>query len=109
MSTPLSIWRMPKSTLKEIAFKGIKKKKKHKLNRSERKDIEYLPSSQTQMHTCSGVFLWCSATSATADSFSIGPCTDLDLLNDILGVPGSSSPDPLSDRFGLLVGTPNGV
>lgn len=51
-----------------------------------------------------------SAISATADNFSIGPCTDLDLLNDMRGVSGSSSPpDPLSDGPGLEVGTPKGV
>lgn len=65
--------------------------------------------------TCSGVLSWCSAISPTTESFSSGPCTDLDLLKDILGVPGSSS-DPLSDKAGLLfdililvVGTPRGV
>ena len=54
--------------------------------------------------TCSGVFLRLSAISATTDNFSMGPCTDLDLLNDMRGVPGSSSPpDPLSDGPGLEV------
>ena len=59
--------------------------------------------------TCSGVFLWLSAISETTHNFSMGPCTDLDLLNDMRGVPGSSSPDPLSDGPGLQVGTPKGV
>ena len=61
------------------------------------------------LFTCSGVFLWGSAISATTESFNMGPCADLDLLNDIRGVPDSSSPDPLSDRVRLVVGTPKGV
>lgn len=61
-------------------------------------------------HTCSGVFLCLSAISATTDNFSIGPCTDLDLLNDIRGVPGSSSPpELLSDGPGAEEFTPKGV
>lgn len=60
--------------------------------------------------TCSGVFLCLSAISATTDNFNIGPWTDLDLLKDIRGVPGSSSSlDPLSEGLGAEVGTPNGV
>lgn len=60
--------------------------------------------------TCSGVFLCLSAIFETTDNFSMGPCTDLDLLNDMRGVPGSSSPpELLSDAPGVEIGTPSGV